>query len=176
MRKCVFAVCMQHLCCIRMCACVSVCHLSYCVCLCMHICFSFFILWLFAGATISCALHYLTILNDYTKASGSGRIVILHEIVFSNLHRNDYLSGRQHHSECACVSALSTGWRQSEWKYCVIFADNLFLYLFFFCFVLSSFIHSAMLKYSLLLSVHSVASAHAQSHTFFLFLFYSPNA
>lgn len=64
--------------------------------------------WLFhfvivTGATISCALHYLTILSDYAKAL-DGRIVILHEIVHSNLHRNDYLSGRQHHSEYRLVA------------------------------------------------------------------------
>lgn len=32
------------------------------------------------------SLHYLTILNDYAKASGTGRIVILHEIVFTVIY------------------------------------------------------------------------------------------
>lgn len=78
----------------------------------MHICLCFFIFFhlvIATGATILCALHYLTILNDYAKASGAGRIAILHEIVFSNLHRNDYLSGRQHHCVYVCVRVYRIG-------------------------------------------------------------------
>lgn len=52
---------------------------------------------------------------------------------------------------------------------CVTFAENLFPKLFF---VLSSFIHSSMLKCSLLLSLHSIANAYAHAHAHILSLLF----